>query len=101
MRSKQTHGDCANDVWAGAPQVAAESGMMDCHKFIIAEATASFSLCAKALTSETLANYLARWKATNTHWQKAAGGDQYWESANYIKSQAQLGQSHRFSLFLI
>ena len=77
MRGRQTHRGCADDVWAGAPQVAAESGMMDGHKFIIAEATASFSLCATARTSATLGNYLAKWKATYTHWQKAAEGDPY------------------------
>ena len=77
MRGKQTHGGCAYYVWAGAPQVAAESGMMDYHKFVIAEATASFSLCATARTSATLVNYLAKWKATYTHWQKAAGDDPY------------------------
>ena len=77
MRSKQNQEDCADYIWAGAPQVTAESGMMDCHKFIIAEATASFSLCATARTSATLGNYLAKWKATYTHWEKAAEGDPY------------------------
>ena len=89
MRSINTLWVCADHAWADALQVATVSGMMGCRKFIIAEATASFSLCATVQTNDLLVNYLAKWRANRVHWQKTAGCDPYWASPDSFKSQAQ------------
>ena len=101
MRSRQTHRVCADQVCPDAPRGAAESSMIDFHKFIFVCSTDSVPLPTTARTNDPLVNHLAKWKATGTHWKKAAGGDPYWESANYLKSQAQLDHGHRFDLFFI